>query len=84
VGLSKKQAVLVSDEVRDLSPWDGIFSQSFILRRFSLVEESEGSVGQLEIETHSRFETLKFGSHGFEQGMTRPPRAAPASRRQNR
>jgi hypothetical protein len=58
VGPSKQQAVFESYEVRDLSPWDGIFPQSFILVRFSIVEESGGSMGQLEIKTRFRFESL--------------------------
>jgi hypothetical protein len=37
LGLSKNQTVLESAELGDLLPGDGIFLQTFVLRRFSIV-----------------------------------------------
>jgi hypothetical protein len=48
LGLSKSQTVLESAEPGDVLPGDGVFLQSFVLRRFSIVYKSEAPEGQLE------------------------------------
>ena len=45
-------------ELRHFSLGDGIFLQSFVLRHFSIVQESEAPEGQLESKLAPGFESL--------------------------